>query len=174
MLVRCGLALFRLDALARYKQGAIQSDYSDAVFAAKSQELMMRLVGAYLETLAAGDQVRLLMAQRDALVEMQEVNRRRLDKGEGTKTEVLETRARAELAQAQLLEAKDAHDNAMRKLRAIIGKDIDSVRTLPKTMSVFALQPVTIQEWEALARDNNPFVRARRLLVDSSEQDVKK
>ena len=105
---------------------------------------------------------------------MHEVNRRRLDKGEGTKTEVLETRARAELAQAQLLEAKDAHDNAMRKLRAIIGKDIDSVRTLPKTMSVFALQPVTIQEWEALARDNNPFVRARRLLVDSSEQDVKK
>jgi protease secretion system outer membrane protein len=166
--------LFSPDALARYKQGAIQSDYSDAVFTAKSQELMVRLVSAYLETLAAGDQVRLLVAQRDALVELQEVNRRRLDKGEGTKTEVLETRARAELAQAQLLEAKDTHDNAMRKLRAIIGKDIDSVRTLPKTMSVFALQPVTIQEWEALARDNNPFVRARRYLVDSSEQDVKK
>ena len=166
--------LFSLDALARYKQGAIQSDYSDAVFAAKSQELLVRLVSAYLETLAAGDQLRLLTAQRDALVELQEVNRRRMDKGEGTKTEVLETRARAELAQAQLLEAKDTHDNSMRKLRAIIGKDIDSVRTLPKTMSVFALQPVSIEEWETLARENNPFVRARRLLVDSSEQDVKK
>jgi len=166
--------LFSPEALARYKQGAIQSDYSDAVFTAKSQELMVRLVSAYLETLAAGDQVRLLIAQRDALIELQEVNRRRLDKGEGTKTEVLETRARAELAQAQLLEAKDTHDNAMRRLRAIIGKDIDSVRTLPKTMSVFALQPVTIQEWEALARENNPFVRARRFLVASSEQDVKK
>jgi DNA repair exonuclease SbcCD ATPase subunit len=53
-----------------------------------------------------------------------------------------------------------------------VGKDIDSVRTLPKTMSVFALQPVTIQEWEALARENNPFVRARRFLVASSEQDI--
>ena len=50
--------LFSLDALARYKQGAIQSDYSDAVFVAKSQELLVRLVSAYLETLAAGDQLR--------------------------------------------------------------------------------------------------------------------
>ena len=166
--------IFSLEALARYKQGGMQSDYADAVFAAKSQDLMARVVSTYLDTLAAGDQLRLIISQRDALAEMQEVNRRRYEKGEGTRTEVLETRARAELAQAQVVEAQDALDAAMRKLRAIIGKDIDSVRTLPKTMSVFALQPVSIEEWETLARENNPFVRARRLLVDSSEQEVKK
>ena len=166
--------IFSLEALARYKQGGMQSDYADAVFAARSQELMMRVVNAYLDTLAAGDQLRLIIAQRDALAEMQDVNRRRFDKGEGTRTEVLETKARAELAQAQVVEAQDALDAAMRKLRAIIGRDIDTLRTLPRTMAMLPLVPNRITEWEALATENNPLVRARRYLVDISEQDVRK
>lgn len=166
--------IFSLEAFARYKQGGMQSDYSDAIFAAKSQDLMVRVVSAYLETLAAGDQLRLIISQRDALAEMQEVNRRRFDKGEGTRTEVLETRARAELAQAQVVEAQDVLDAAMRKLRAIVGKDIDTLRTLPKTRSLLPLYPARIDEWEALVRENNPGVRARRYLVDIAEQDVRK
>ncbi|NCW79155.1 MAG: hypothetical protein EBV64_14630, partial [Oxalobacteraceae bacterium] len=129
---------------------------ADAVFAARSQELMMRVVNAYLDTLAAGDQLRLIIAQRDALAEMQDVNRRRFDKGEGTRTEVLETKARAELAQAQVVEAQDALDAAMRKLRAIIGRDIDTLRTLPRTMAMLPLVPNRIAEWEALATENTP------------------
>ena len=166
--------LFSLEAFARYKQGGMQSDYADAVFDAKAQDLMVRVVSAYLETLAAGDQLRLIISQRDALAEMQEVNRRRFEKGEGTRTEVIETRARAELAQAQVVEAQDALDAAMRKLRAIVGKDIDTLRTLPKTRSILPLHPARIEDWETLARDNNPNVRARRYLVDIAEQDVRK
>ncbi len=166
--------LFSLEALARYKQGGMQSDYAEAVFTARAHELMMRVVSAYLETLAAGDQLRLIIAQRDALTEMQDVNRRRFDKGEGTRTEVLETKARAELAQAQVVEAQDALDAAMRKLRAIVGRDIDTLRSLPKTLTVLPLVPNRIDEWETLARESNPNVRARRYLVDIAEQDVRK
>ncbi len=166
--------LFSLEALARYKQGGMQSDYANAVFAARSQELMMRVVSAYLDTLAAGDQLRLIIAQRDALAEMQDVNRRRFEKGEGTKTEVLETRARAELAQAQVVEAQDALDAATRKLRAIIGRDIGTLRTLPRTLAMLPLTPNRVDAWEAVATENNPGVRARRYLVDISEQDVRK
>lgn len=116
-------AVFNLEAIAKYRQGIAQSDYSDAVFSGKSEDLIMRLVGAYADAQYTEDQLRLSTAQRDAYVEQMKVNKRLLDLGEGTKTDMLETQAKAELAEAQVIEARDNLANARNALAGIVGME---------------------------------------------------
>lgn len=166
--------LYSMDAMARYRQGGYQADYAEAIFVGKSQDLILRLVTAYLEVLSAIDQQRLILAQRDALAEQQQFNTRRYEKGEGIKTDVLETRARFELANATVIEAQDTLDNAQRKLQAIVGREfvmgefvVDRGLTLP-------LQVDTAEAWEKLALERNPDIIARRHLVEIATQEIKK
>ena len=166
--------LFSMDAMARYRQGGFQADYAEAIFAGKSQDLILRLVTAYLEVLSAIDQQRLIMAQRDALAEQQQFNSRRFEKGEGIKTDVLETRARFELSNAAVIEAQDTLDNAQRKLQAIVGRDyVVGEFGLGRGLAL-PLKADTAEAWEKLALDRNPDIVARRQLVEIAAQEIKK
>jgi len=166
--------LYSLDALARYRQGSFQAAYAEAIFAGKSQDLILRLVTAYLEVLSAIDQQRLILAQRDALAEQQQFNSRRFEKGEGIKTDVLETRARFELSNAAVIEAQDTLDNAQRKLQAIVGRDyVVGEFGLGRGLAL-PLKADTAEAWEKLALDRNPDIVARRQLVEIAAQEIKK
>ena len=166
--------LYSLDAMARYRQGGYQADYAGAIFEGKSQDLIVRLVTAYLEMLSAGDQLRLVVAQREALAEQQTLNVRRFEKGEGTKTDVLETRARFELASATAIEAQDVLDNAQRKLQAIVGRDFAAPHLDLDRSLALPLQADTVDGWEKLALEHNPTIRARRLLTELAAQEIRK
>jgi protease secretion system outer membrane protein len=166
--------LYNMDAVARSRQGAFQADYADAIFVGKSQDLILRLVTAYIEVLSAIDQQRLILAQRDALAEQKHFNVRRFEKGEGIKTDVLETRARFELANAAAIEAQDTLDNTHRKLQAIVGRDyVVSEFTLNWGMAL-SLQADNPEAWEKLALERNPDIIARRHLVEIAAQEIKK
>ena len=115
--------LFNLDAMARYRQGNAQASYSDAQFAGKSQELITRLSAAYFDALLAENQLLLANAQSSALAESMTGNEVLLAKGAGTRTDVLESRARYELAEAQVIEARDIVTNTRNALAMIIGRD---------------------------------------------------
>ncbi|MGV8713233.1 MAG: TolC family protein, partial [Nitrosomonas sp.] len=78
--------IINMEALAGYRQGRAQADSSQAKFTGRSQQLVVRLVEAYVETLLAQDRVKLAETQRDSLEELKRVNERMLQKGEGTTT----------------------------------------------------------------------------------------
>ena len=166
--------LFSLDSYARYKQGAAQADYSDAVFSSKGQDLLQRLVGAYADAKFAEDQLALVTAQRDALEEQRKVNERMFQKGEGTKTDMLETQARYDLAEAQLLESRNNLASARNTLAAIVGVDVNELDQLRDDFKVKLLQPGTFEEWKAIALDRNPDLAAQRYYVEASRQEVTK
>ena len=86
--------LINLEAVAGYRIGKAQADSSRAKFTGRSQQLVVRLVEAYVETLLAQDHVRLAEAQLESLSELKRVNERMLLKGEGTTTDVLNTHDR--------------------------------------------------------------------------------
>jgi protease secretion system outer membrane protein len=166
--------LYSMDAMARYRQGGYQADYAEAIFVGKSQDLILRLVTAYLDVLSAIDQQRLILAQRDALAEQQQFNTRRYEKGEGIKTDVLETRARFELANATVIEAQDTLDNAQRKLQAIVGREFVVGEFVVSRGLTLPLQVDTAEAWEKLALERNPDIIARRQLVEIATQEIKK
>ena len=166
--------LYNADAEARFRQSSAQTDYSEAVFVGRTQELISRLFAAYVDTLFAQDQIRLATAQRNALKENQTTNQRKFEKGEGTKTDVLETQARFELAQAQLLEAEDNVETMRRKLMTITGPFNTPIDSLEAYTEFFSLTPDDYPEWEELALRTNAEIVSQRYLVTSAEQEIKR
>jgi protease secretion system outer membrane protein len=166
--------LINFEGFARYKQGVAQADYSDAVFSVRSQELVVRVVNAYGDAQFAEEQLRLVQAQRDALAEQKRANDRMFEKGEGTKTDMLETQARFDLAEAQVLEAQDNLTTARNTLAAIIGMDVTGLDPLSDDFRVKPMQPSSFDEWKRIAMEKNPDIAASQYAVQITRQEVNK
>ena len=96
------------------------------------------------------------------------------EKGAGTRTDMLETRARYELAQAQVVEAQDNVTNRRNELSAIIGVKPGLLDSLMGSPPELPLVPASLPEWEQLARDRNPEIRTQRHSVDYSRTEVER
>lgn len=166
--------IFNLDAYARYRQGKAQSEQSAAQFDAQSQELILRVVSAYIEALFTDDQVALATAARDMFVEQAKVNERLFAKGEGTRTDMLETQARLDLAEAKLLEAKDGQLAARTTLGAIIGDEVTALDTLTSSFRVRPADKSDFATWKKLALDTNPILKVQLYGIEVARNEVLK
>ena len=166
--------LFNLDAYARYKQGIAQSNYSAAIFDSQSQEVIIRVSSAYFDALLKETQVALAKVERDALLEQRNQNNVLFKKGEGTRTDVLETQSRLDLAEAQLLEAQDALATARDTLAGIIGGPVDSLDHLRAGFNVSNNDLKPYEDWKNAALARNPDIRAAEQAVEASKQEVLK
>ncbi|MDE2388707.1 MAG: TolC family outer membrane protein [Betaproteobacteria bacterium] len=166
--------LINLEALASYRMGKAQADSSRAKFTGRSQQLVVRLVEAYVETLLAQDHVKITEAQLNALEELKRVNERMLIKGEGTTTDVLETQSKHAIAQAKAIEAKDELESAQLKLGAIVGQKITQLDRLSDAFNTRSIQLQDYDEWHALALDRNAEIVTQRHTVTSGKEEVRK
>jgi len=167
-------ALLNLDSLARYKQGIAQSDYSSSQFALHQQELIVRVAGAYMDVLLASEQLRLAQAQRDTYIEQRKVNDRLFEKGEGTRTDMLETQSRLDLAEAQVLEAQDNLQTARGTLAGVVGEDVASLEELAPGFHTLPLEPGGYEAWKALSLKTNPEIVSARFAIEAAHQEVNK
>ncbi len=164
--------LLDLDGIARYQLGIAQSNYSDAVFSARRADLVLRVASAYTDAQFAEDQLALALAQREALAEQMRMNERMFEKGEGTRTDMLETRSRFELAEAQVIEARDNLTTARNTLAAIVGSEVMQLDPLSDNLRVLPMQPDSFDEWKSIALENNVDIAAQRYSVDVAHQNV--
>jgi protease secretion system outer membrane protein len=167
-------SIFNLDGYARYKQGMAQSNASAAQFEAEEQQLILRVVGAYIEALFTDEQAALAEAQRNMYVEQNKVNARLFAKGEGTRTDMLETQARLDLSEAQLIEAKDSQLAARTTLAAIIGDEVKSLDRLGEGFRVRPADKAGFDTWKAAALERNPVLKAQLYGVEIARQEVLK
>ena len=164
--------IINFDGLARYRQGIAQTEYSDAQFSSKQQDLVTRLVTAYTKAKYAEDLLALVEAQKVAYAEQQKMNERMFEKGEGTKTDMLETEARSQLADAELLEAQDGLAQARSELAAIVGREVNSMDVLKDDFRVKPMQPATFNDWKEIALTHNPDILAQQKAVEAARQDI--
>ena len=144
--------LFDYEAYARYRQGEAQALFADEQFRGRSQELAVRLFAAYSETLFAREQVVLAEAQRRALETQLAFNQRAFEEGEGTRTDLLETRARLSLTRAEEIAAGDRAAAARRTLEAMLGKALENREAAPiERFPALRLQPTTFEGWRQVA-----------------------
>lgn len=166
--------LFNMEGYARYRQGIAQSKEAEAKFELSADEVAVRVANAYFEALYAKDQLALVSAQRDAFNEHMKVNKRLFEKGEGTKTDMLEVQARLDLADAQVLEAQDAVVAARNTLEGLVGMEVDNLAPLAPNFHINRLSPGSFEEWRAIALENNPELKAARLTVEVYQQELKR
>ena len=170
-------ALFNMQAVAQFRQGAAQANLAQARLAYNTQDLLIRVLQAYTDLLFGRDQFDYYIAQRNAFKEQMQVNIKRLERGEGTVTDVLETRAAYEMAEAQTIEARDVVENNKRKLEAIIGEPLKSandVRPLIKRFQVKPLNPKAFELWRETAIAGNPEILAAQHNEEVARQDLQK
>lgn len=167
--------LFNRDAWAVARRGDAQTRLGESLFAAHSDELVLRLAEAYSKVLLAQEQVRLSDAQVNALKEESAGSERLFARGEGTRTDLLESQSGLELARAQRIEADNALVDALTGLRAVVGPTVplDNIKRLETGRYEFqALLPATLSEWQALARQNNARILSNEIAVEIAREDL--
>lgn len=165
-------SLFNMDAIQRYRQGKVQSAQAEQAYEAGRDEVSVRLVTAYMDTLFAEDQLALARAQRDMHLEQQKVNKFLFEKGEGTRTDLLETQARLDVAEASLVEAQD-HVIAQRNVLAgVIGMDPGTLDQIGANFRPVKLDIATYEEWQQIALRQNNTLAAQRLSVENARLEI--
>ncbi|SDU86220.1 outer membrane protein, protease secretion system [Pseudomonas brenneri] len=162
------------EAISRYYRGVAQAHHADARFRSRSQELAVRVTQAYTEALYANDQIELAQAQKRAFTEQMKLNGRRLQVGEGTRTDMLETQARYDLAQAQEIEAQDNADAAIRDLIAMVGQPLSAqdLAPLAEKFEVLPLELNRFEAWRDIALLNNPELASLRYALDAADEQI--
>ena len=166
--------ILNLDGIARYRQGKVIAEQGEAAFASSTDEVTVRVASAYMDVLFADDQVALSKVARDMYLEMMHVNNRLFEKGEGTKTDMLETQARLDIAEAQLTEAKDNAVAARATLAGVIGMDPGQLDHLGESFRPVTLAFASFEEWEKIARANNHELAAARLATENARLDIQR
>jgi protease secretion system outer membrane protein len=170
--------LVNFEGLARYRQGVAQTSQSLATFDVQANALAVRLMEAYANVLFTQEQVALTQAELNSLREVMKANEAMWKKGESTRTDVLETRSRYLVSEAQFLEAQASLDFAQRQLEGIAGNEVraefEKMQGPGKVFALRPLLPATIEEWQQLAQDNNPDIRALRHAMEAARQDMER
>jgi len=166
--------ILSLDAIARYRQGKVQAAQGAKQFEANTNDVIIRVISAYADALFAEDQVELSQVQRNVYAEQQKVNQRLFEKGEGTRTDMIETQARLDLAEAQLIEAQDNATAARNTLAGVIGMDPGTLDKLGPNFHFTSLPLKSFEEWRQSAIANNPELAAARLVVENQRLDIQR
>jgi protease secretion system outer membrane protein len=127
-----------------------------------------------MDALFAEDQVALSKVQRDMYREQQQVNARLFKAGEGTRTDMLETQARYDLAEAQLIEAEDNRVNARTTLQGVIGMDPGRLDQLGDNFRPLKQDVASYEDWEKMALANNNTLATTRLSVENQRLEVQR
>jgi len=169
--------LYNPEGYARNAQGKAQASYSEAKLAGSRQDLLLRVTEAYLNVLLVEDFVALAAAKRDTLLEQSRANARMFAVGEGTRTDMLETQARLDLAEAELIEANDSLATMRRTLASIVGKEpgrLDRLHRLAGDFRITATDQRSFEEWRAAALEHNAEIAAQRHAVEVAAQEIRK
>lgn len=169
--------IFSMDAFARWKQGIAQADFSQARYLFNTQDLLIRVMQAYVDLLYSIDQLHFQESERDAFLEQSRVTKHLNQKGEASITDALESEAAFEVSEAKVIDAKDAIENAKRKLEGIIGQSIDDPATVSKLIGNFAFINFGadgFENWKDKALANNAELNAAIKNIEIAKQEYRK
>lgn len=167
-------SLINFDGMARYRQGIAQTNYAAAQFQSQEQSVILRVAEAYFNVLFQADQVALARAERDVYSEQRSVNDRLFQSGEGTKTDMLETQSRLDVAEAALIEAQDALSSAQDTLAGVIGGHVEQVNQLRPGFRVEQRDVLGFDIWKETALAKNPDIQALQFNVQATTEEIKK
>lgn len=166
--------LVNFDAIARYRQGVAQSNYSAAQFESQEQTVILRVAEAYFDALFQADQVALAQAERDVYVEQRNVNDKLFKNGEGTRTDMLETQSRLDVAEAALIEAQNNLNSALDVLAGIIGGYVDRLDQLRPGFRAEQKDLLDFETWKNTALRTNPDIKTLEYGVQVATEEIRK
>jgi protease secretion system outer membrane protein len=169
--------LFDYSAISAYRMGKTQVEYAGIQYRLQFQQAAIALIDAYLNALLARDSLELTRHQLRVYEDMLRGNERMLAAGEGTRVDLLETRAQASAARSALTADENTLSDRLRELSALLGGEPVMARDLPGIDLESTLPPPREDDLPALLEDalrQNPEVQVARLSVRYSDLAVER
>ena len=139
------------------------------------QNLVVRVAGAYFETLMADEQLGLVLAQKKTYTALLDASQKSILAGSGTRTDVDDAKARLDMAAAQELEARQNQDLTRRQLQLLINQPIDQIAKLNVTaLKLSAPNPSNLDEWTRKAEQASPEMKALQARLEAARREVSK
>ncbi|HSW15489.1 MAG TPA: TolC family protein, partial [Solimonas sp.] len=149
---------FRLDWFARGDRADALGELAGIFVIDSRQKLLLRVADRYFGVLNAQDLVLQTTAEANAVRESLEDTRKRYEVELVPGTDLKEAQARDDLAQARLLSANRALENARDALDEVTGNGRVALPQIREDTAFPPLQPAQVDDWVKAAREHSPVI----------------
>ncbi|MGR8920411.1 MAG: TolC family outer membrane protein [Gammaproteobacteria bacterium] len=166
--------VFRYANYVRIKQARSELKQADANLARAEQDLILRVAEAYLEALAAQDNVGYLEAERSALERQLTLAEARERAQIGRTADRLEAEARLAGVAADHAEAKVHLHDTYEGIFELTGEFPQALATLRQEFPLSRPDPFDVEHWLTAAETQNWEIETQRQAVEVARQEVKR
>ena len=168
---RADQALFDLSAWFAFAAGKQLSKQAEATFAANQQNLITRVVVAYLEVLRSKDNLAASRAQERAFIKQLEQSQQRFEVGLIAVTDVYEASAAKDLAEVNRIIDQNKVAVALEQLSVLTGQPHNELHTLKEDFNASPPDPIDRAQWVEFALKNNFSLRASQAAEEAARQN---
>lgn len=165
--------LFDLSAWFSFQSGKEVTKEAEATFAANQQNLIVRVVEAYLLVLRAQDNLAASQAQERAFERQLEQTQQRFEVGLIAITDVYEARAARDLAQVNRIVDENNVQVALERLSILTGQPQGNLNVLQEDFKILPPDPIDRAAWVDFSLANNFELQAARYKEEAARQNAK-
>jgi outer membrane protein len=166
-------ALFDLPAWFSFQSGKELTKQAEATFAANQQNLIVRVVDAYLLVLRAQDNLSASSAAERAFSRQLEQTQQRFEVGLIAITDVYEAQAARDLSQVDRIVDENNVSVALERLSVLTGQSHSNIDILQEDFAIKLPEPAERAAWVEFAMENNFTLQAARYSEEASRQSAK-
>ena len=167
--------LMNMQRWLQFKQAQSLVEETEANLDRELQNLVVRVAGAYFETLMADEQFDLVQAQIKTYTALVDASQKALAAGSGTRTDIDDALARLDMAKAQELEARQNQDLTRRQLQLLVNQPVNKIAKLNVTaLQLKSPEPPNLDEWTRKAEQASPEVKALQARLEAARREVSK
>lgn len=167
--------LYRRAQWMDYQQAQFQVDDANAVLERETQNLAVRVGGAYFEALQADAQLQLILAQKTAYTSQLDAARKRFAGGSGTRTDIDEAQAALDLNVALELEARQNMAYTRRQLQVMTGSPVTDLAPIdPARLRLAPPSPNRLDDWIERAQAQSPEIASLKAQLEAARLEVEK
>jgi len=164
--------LYRKQNFVQRDQANIAIDSASASYKIVEQDLIVRVAERYFDVLGRQDDLTFAMAEREAIAKQLEQTKQRFEVGIATITDVVESQAAYDSANAAVITAENELANSKERLRETSGRYQDSLSALKLETPLVSPEPENSDDWSAVALEQNPNLLVSKFAVDSASQTI--
>jgi outer membrane protein len=164
--------IYRPESLIKSTQAEIAIETAQANYMIAEQDFLLRVAEQYFNFLARQDEVGFAVAKKEANTKQLEQVQLRFDLGLATITDLSESQAGLDLANADLILAFNALDNSKEYLRETSGLYWERLAPLQNEIPLVKPEPENIEQWVKAALVNNLSLRVAKKLKEDAEQVI--
>jgi len=164
--------VYRRQNFVQQVQANIAIESAEASYQIVEQDLIVRVADRYFDLLARQDDLTFSIAEREAISQQLEQTKQRFEVGLATITDVTESQAAYDLANAEVISAENEVANSQERLRETSGSYQDKLSALQVETPLVSPEPEDINQWSNVALSQNPALLVARAAVDSAHQSI--